>query len=135
MRASGFSRCTRRIFWRTSSSAVAVTVHVLSTTMSACVESEASSPLAARAVSSAAPSACEARHPKLWTWKRCTVSILSAALLLSEKAVYVEVECGAFVRARLDSNQTIVIVAVFAEQRLRLDAKSVDAEDYILFPD
>ena len=35
MRAAGFSRCTRRMVWRTSSSAAAVTVQVFSTTRSA----------------------------------------------------------------------------------------------------
>src|ERR1039458_8607099 len=68
MRASGFSRWTRRIVCLASSSAAAVTVQVFRMTRSAPARSgDASKPLAASNVSKAAPSACVARHPKFWT--------------------------------------------------------------------
>src|SRR5580700_6226612 len=79
MRAAGFSRCTRWMALRTSSSAAAVTVQVFSTTSRASdVSAAAVRPWASSADSSAAPSACEARHPKLWTWKLDTAPILTA---------------------------------------------------------
>src|SRR5665213_4193780 len=63
----------RRTTWRTSSSAVAVTVQVFSTTKSAsCTSFTAASPFAASPASIAAPSACEALHPKFLTRKRST---------------------------------------------------------------
>src|SRR5712691_10025856 len=63
----------RRTVCRTSSSAVEVTVQVLRTTRSASPgPPAASSPLAARPASMAAPSACEARHPKFLTQNRFT---------------------------------------------------------------
>src|SRR5580704_18046049 len=71
MRADGFSRCTQRMACRASSSAAEVTVQVLRTTRSAAARSAAGSkPLPASSDSSAAPSACVARHPKFCTKKR-----------------------------------------------------------------
>src|SRR5665213_2741323 len=64
----------RRTTCRTSSSAVAVTVQVLSTTKSAsCTSAVDARPFAARLASIAAPSACEALPPKFWTKKRSTM--------------------------------------------------------------
>src|SRR5580692_1248158 len=74
MRASGRSRCNRRTVCRTSSSAVEVTVHVLSTSTSASADSlDCASPLAIRPDSIAAPSACDARHPKFLIQNRSKV--------------------------------------------------------------
>jgi flagellar motor switch protein FliM len=58
---------------RTSSSAKAVTVHVFSTTRSASPALAARIPLPARSASIAAPSACDARHPKFCTKKLRTI--------------------------------------------------------------
>src|SRR5579871_267396 len=61
------------MFWRTSSSAVDVTVQVFRTTRSASPGTLATvKPEAARPASIAAPSACDARQPKFLTQNRST---------------------------------------------------------------
>src|SRR5580692_526766 len=68
----------RRTVWRTSSSAVAVTVQVLRTirAASAAVAAE-ENPFAVRPASMAAPSAWEARQPKFFTKNRSTVLMVA----------------------------------------------------------
>src|SRR5258706_11775401 len=74
MRVFGCSRWMRRMVWRTSSSAVAVTVQVFNTTKSASSGLDvAVNPFAAKPPSIAVPSACDARQPKFLTRKRSTV--------------------------------------------------------------
>src|SRR5438067_10853411 len=69
----------RRITWRTSSSTVEVTVHVLRTTRSASAMALDRRPCAVRHASMAAPSAWEARHPKVLTKKLCKIPLSLAA--------------------------------------------------------
>src|ERR1041385_855073 len=62
----------RRMAARASWSAEDVTVQVLSTTRSASSGcTDRCRPAFSRSRSIAAPSACVARQPKFWTWKRC----------------------------------------------------------------
>ena len=96
-----------RTVWRTSSSAVAVTVQVFSTTKSAsCRSAVDARPFAASPASIAAPSACEARHPKFLTRKRSTV-------------VSILFRCRFTRRAALKTAGAFVAGAVLLARRLR----------------